>query len=254
MAATPKQNESEMDQEKSRTHDAEIYLSESRYEEPKEIFKVLADMAAPLAGEGTNPSILDIGCAAGEFSYYLRKRFPTAVITGLDVIPSLLERARRMVPGARFVTADVHDGKAIEPQSQDAIFMCGVLSIFDRFEPVIENLLSWCRPGGKVFIFGLFNPHPADVWVQYRIFGKHEETHREVGWNVFSEASILDFVTRTHPQAACRFTPFQMSFPLPPHVGDPARTWTLETRDQGRVFVNGLAQLCPLQILEVSVK
>lgn len=129
-----------MDKHKSRTHDAEIYLSENRYDDPKEIFKVLSDKAASLATTAGEIFILDVGCAAGEFSYYLRKRYPDATITGLDVVPSLLKKARVMVPDAHFIEADVHDRKAIGAKSQDVIFMCGVLSIFDRFEPVHREL------------------------------------------------------------------------------------------------------------------
>lgn len=243
-----------MASQKTRTHDAEIYLAENRYDQPKEIFRILAKMASPYVNDlPAERSILDVGCAAGEFLYYLRHCFSATKLTGVDVVPQLLEKARRMVPDAGFILADVHEKAAIDPHSQDVIFMCGVLSIFDTFEPILENLTQWCRPGGRVFIFGLFNPHPADVWVQYRIPGKHPESHREVGWNVFSEASIKTFIKKLNPSYDCQFTPFEMPFPLPAHFGDPARTWTIETQDQGRVFVNGLAQLCPLQILEVSV-
>jgi ubiquinone/menaquinone biosynthesis C-methylase UbiE len=239
----------------TRTHDAEVYLAENRYDEPKEIFRVLADIAEQrLSRASPSAAILDVGCAAGEFIYYLRSRFPTANLVGIDVVTDLVEKAKKMVPGATFLLADVQENSSIAESSQDAIFMCGVLSIFDSFGTIIENLIRWCKPGGSVFVFGLFNPNPADIWVQYRIPGKHDDGHREVGWNVFSEVSIKVYIEQLNPDYTCRFTPFQMPFPLSQHPTDPARTWTIDTKEMGRIFVNGLAQLCPLQILEISKK
>jgi len=235
-----------------RTHDLDVYLIENRYDQPKEYFRVLSDLAEPNLKDGEHlRSILDIGCAAGEFGFYLRKRFPRASLTGLDVVPELLEKAQRMVPDATLILGDVHDSSLIAPASQDVIFMCGVLSIFESFERVIENLVYWLRPDGCIYIFGLFNPHSADVYLQYRIPEIHSKAHRETGWNVFSELSIKSFIQSLSPAYQCKFTPFQLPFSMEPNESDPARTWTLDTKERGRVFVNGLAQLCPLQICKI---
>ena len=238
-----------------RTHDLEVYLAENRYEHPKEVFRVLADRAEVCLQTNniSRGAVLDVGCAAGEFCYYLRQRFPSVDLTGIDVVPELIDKATRMVPDANLILGDVHNGSLVASVSQDIIFMCGVLSIFDSFEPIIKNLINWCRPGGRIYIFGLFNPYPADVWVQYRIPRKHSGSHRETGWNVFSEISIRDFLGNLNRGHRCSFIPFHLPFALAQNPADPARTWTLDLPGSERVFVNGLAQLCPLQICEILV-
>lgn len=49
------------------------------------------------------------------------------------MVPELLEKAQRMVPDATLILGDVHDSSLVAPASQDVIFMCGELSIFESF-------------------------------------------------------------------------------------------------------------------------
>ena len=56
-----------------RTHDS-LYLEENRYENTKEMFKFIFKNAFPKKiHKIQNEDILDIGCAAGEFIYFLKK-------------------------------------------------------------------------------------------------------------------------------------------------------------------------------------
>jgi len=236
-----------------RTHDRDVYVAESRYETPKEYFKYLATRI-DAAREGREDfSILDVGCAAGEFLYYLNTRFPAASLTGLDVVPELLGKAARHVPSARFVEGDVRTPNAADPQAYDYTFLIGVHSIFDDPFPVFDNLISWTRPGGRAWIFGLFNPNPVDVWISYRRPDVHPESHRELGWNMVSEKSVSDYLAR-HPQVSSfAFSSFELPFDLPPNPEDPARTWTFMRQDGRRLFTNGLGLICSLSALELTL-
>ena len=54
-----------------------------------------------------SPRILDIGCATGDFLYYLKGLYPDGEFTGIDVMPELLEQARSEVPSVKFSTGNI---------------------------------------------------------------------------------------------------------------------------------------------------
>ena len=88
-----------------RTHDS-LYLKESRYENTKEMFKFIFKNAFPKKNhhKTKNENILDMGCAAGEFIYYLKKKLkePNSII-GADVRVDLLKKASQNISGVTFV-------------------------------------------------------------------------------------------------------------------------------------------------------
>ena len=51
-------------------------------------------------------SLLEVGCATGEFSRYLAYQFPSVGYTGIDVSQSALKRATEKYPQGRFRAAD----------------------------------------------------------------------------------------------------------------------------------------------------
>lgn len=241
-----------MDIHVKRTHDKAIYLEEDRYENPKEMFKVLASRAIASGALRKGARVVDIGCAAGEFLYYLRSRCPDAEYHGYDVVPELLIKARSKVPGVAFHQGSILDRETLAPASVDVAFLIGVMQIFDEYETSISNLLHWTSPGGRIFIARLFNPYPIDVWVKYRWSDDPDPYHREPGWNMFSMASVSRYLDSRVGAGRYSFTPFEMPFDLDPHAGDPVRTWTFQDQNGRRLFTNGLSLLCHIEILEIS--
>src|SRR6187401_2434871 len=47
----------------------------------------------------------DMGCGPGQVAQYLHER--GVQVTGIDLSPAMIERARRLVPGARFQQGDM---------------------------------------------------------------------------------------------------------------------------------------------------
>ncbi|HYH43749.1 MAG TPA: class I SAM-dependent methyltransferase [Burkholderiales bacterium] len=236
-----------------RTHDKTIYLEENRYETPKEIFVNMVELARRGGGLKPGARVGDFGCAAGEFLYYLRKQEPAAVLQGYDVVPELLEKARQHVPGVSFSQGSVLDPALVPEGSMDVSFMLGVASIFDDFRPILDNLIRWTKKGGRIYMFGCFNPHPVDVWVTYRSVHQHGPDHREVGWNMFSMASVSQYLDAKLGTKCHKFSHFELSFDLDPTPGDPARTWTFKTEDGRRAFTNGLSLIVNREFLEIIV-
>ena len=234
-----------------RTRDLGIYLKESRYDEPKEVFKLLASLARDCGVLREGSVVSDFGCAAGEFLHYLSREIPEARYFGYDVVPALLEKAREHTPKVVFSIGSVLDKTLLAPASTDIAFMSSVHSIFDEFEPCLANLLHWTRKGGRIFIFGVFNPYPVDVWVTFRTADHPDPAHREAGWNMFSKASVSRYLEATLGVGKHTFIPFEMPFDLPPNSDDPVRSWTFLDGQNRRLFTNGLSLICNLEILEI---
>ena len=236
-----------------RTRDKQTYLKESRYEQPKEIFKLLRDRSVRDGALQDGATVRDFGCAAGEFLYHLSRTFPSADYWGYDPVPELLDKARQQVPGVAFEPGSVLDDDLVPAESTDLAFMLGVHSIFDEFEPCLSNLIRWTRRGGRIYVFGMFNPHPIDVWVKYRPVGHPNPDHREPGWNIFSKASVAHFLDATLGAGKHDFTRFEMPFQLDADPSDPVRSWTFVDSQGRRLFTNGLSLICNLEILEIRV-
>lgn len=234
-----------------RTHDREIYLAENRYREPKELFKRIADLVENTGVVRPGCRITDVGCAAGEFIYYLRERFPETSLLGVDLLPELLAKARGVLPEVSFQAGSVLDEDVLPAESSDVTLLVGVHSIFDDFRMPFSNLLRWTRPGGVVVVAGLFNPHPVDVWVTYRAADRPADDPRELGWNLVSKASVSRYLDAAVGVGRYEFVPFELPFDLAPNPSDPVRTWTFKDAEGRRLFTNGLSLLCNIEILVV---
>jgi SAM-dependent methyltransferase len=65
-------------------------------------FDILCDVA-DLSGK----SVCDIGCGFGDLYDYLGRRFAGVRYTGIDLVPSLIEKARELHPAADFRAFDI---------------------------------------------------------------------------------------------------------------------------------------------------
>ena len=233
-----------------RTHDA-FYLNENRYKEPKELHKLIIGAMADSVGDGD--VIADFGCAAGEFPFALRARFPDAVVEGYDLLPELIAKAKREVPGVDFFVGSITDPNLCALAHVDYALCTGVLQIFDAFEPIIDNLLRWTKPGGVVFLHGLFNNFPIDVNVKYSLSESYGSGVLEPGWNVVAKQTVSRWLESRADVDAASFTDFSISIDLAPQ-SDPVRSWTmLDDRGQ-RHIVNGLGLIQPHSILRIDKK
>lgn len=52
-------------------------------------------------------SIADLGCGPGNSTALLHHRWPSAVITGVDNSPAMLDEARAALPDCQFVESDI---------------------------------------------------------------------------------------------------------------------------------------------------
>lgn len=207
----------------------------STYAEVKayERFQFLASLILKrLPQEGT---LLDIGCAKGEFIYYLRELAPTCAFTGLDYSDTLLTMARNepCLQGVNFVQGDAADfslGKAF-----DVVLMAGVLSTFDEYEAPLACMLRHLKPGGYGYIFGGFTAADVDVIVRYRnnAIGSQEWAS---GLNMFSLQTISRALAPHTVALQCH--KFILSRPLPKDP-NPVKSFTVNTAHGEKLILNG---------------
>ena len=234
-----------------RDHDA-LYLQEDRKQQTKESFKFIVSKTSSHLDQYHQPRIVDVGCATGDFLYYLKSLYPESDLTGIDVMPELLERAAAEVPGAKFLQGDVLNKETLPAGKFDAVFMIGVYSIFDDFRPCLANTLELAdrASDGMVFIFGLFNPDDVDVLVKVRSPAQPEDAPWQSGWNCFSKTSIQHYLEELGVTSS-RFHDFEIGIDLPRHESDPLRSWTFRYEDGSRGIVNGATIMHHLALLEI---
>jgi 2-polyprenyl-3-methyl-5-hydroxy-6-metoxy-1,4-benzoquinol methylase len=238
-----------------RTHDS-LYLEENRYQDPKQLYLEIVEkikQVEKVTGKRID-SILDAGCAAGEFAFLLKQNFPHSQISGFDLLSDLVEKAELQVNGCEFFEADIQKKNVSLINLFDVVVCTGVLSIFDTFEEVINNLISWVKPGGTVFIHSLFNDYPINVWVQYNLSEDYTSGIRECGWNIFSKKSVSDFLDqsiKTKLVKSYSFSNFEITRELEKRE-DVVRSWTEKSISGNLQITNGLMLLQPHAILEIK--
>lgn len=235
-----------------RTHD-KFYLKDVYKDEPKEYFKLVRAEIGNTYFSDNEFSLLDIGCASGGFLYYLRKEFPEANLTGMDVMEELLPLVNDGIEGKQIIThfGDIASRETLPNSQYDVITMLGVLSIFDEFEKVLNNAVSMLNKKGVLMVFGIFNPEEVDVLIKSRKAGKKEDVW-ESGWNYFSKNSIENYCGENNLNF--EWIPFQIHLDIPKHKDDPLRSWTIDLPGEEKMIVNGLQLVHHFYLLKITRK
>jgi trans-aconitate 2-methyltransferase len=103
------------------------------------------DLAARIDLEAPR-RIVDLGCGPGNSTWVLRKRWPAAIITGVDTSVALLQAARRDHPGIDFALGDIAEWTPTEPF--DVVFSNAALQWVGDHERLLPQLLDAVAPGG----------------------------------------------------------------------------------------------------------
>ena len=175
-----------------RSHDV-FYLNESK----NSIKQSFVEVADAIELKNFN-SVADVGGATGVFPNYLSKRFDHAEVVGIEYLQPLLKNARENFPHIPFLKGNVLDKTSIT-RKFDVISMMGVLCIFDDYELVLENVLSWLNPKGRLILHNMVNEYDIDVFVKYRKSNEnHVESDLESGWNIISKRSLELFAEKNN--------------------------------------------------------
>ena len=234
-----------------RTHDL-FYLKNNIHDYPKDAFIRVADLISNYKNKNKKKlTIVDIGCANGQFPSYLNTRFEKDNVLGYEYVEELVSAARVSYPNIKFSQASILDRSAISSSSCDVITLLGVLSIFDDIDPILSNLSHWIKPNGRVYIHGMFNPFDIDVFIKYRDSKKYAENIFESGWNIISQSSITR-ILKKYDAKFVKFYEFKISCDLKKNSEDPVRSWTEKLQNGERQIVNGICLKQPQYILEAE--
>jgi SAM-dependent methyltransferase len=106
-----------------------------------------------VVGVGPGQQVLDVGVGDGNTAIEAARR--GAVVTGLDISPAQLDKARRRIT-AEGLSVELHEGHAEDLPFADASFdvvvsVLGVIFAPDH-ERAVAELARVCRPGGTVAV------------------------------------------------------------------------------------------------------
>lgn len=93
-------------------------------------------------------SVLDVGCGIGNSTAVVKKRFPTALVTGIDSSDDMLESARKNVPDAEFIKLDA--GKETEKITSrfDVVFSNACIQWIPDHKKLIQNFMRLLNDNG----------------------------------------------------------------------------------------------------------
>ena len=142
------------------------YFRKDRYENPKEVFKGIWKKTQECVNCGERKSAVDIGCANGEYLYYLKQQCPQWDYTGYDMTEGFIETARSIeqMKDIRFEVKNLFD---IEGEPFDVVYCLGTFPIFHGVDKPLQKLLNICKPNGFIFVEGFFNKYDIDVRLEF---------------------------------------------------------------------------------------
>jgi len=215
---------------------------------PKHMFVWLCDKLE--MNESAPSRILDVGAATGDFLRYAATRFPGATCEGLEYDQELVQLGSSKDAAIKLHLGDANKMDVLDDDAFDAVFLTGTHSIFEDFRPSFAECIRVARPGGRVFITGLFNDFPVDARIHWR-YAEHFEDDWHPGYNLFSKASVAAFLAGEPQVAEHSFEKFTLPFDLEPQQ-DPIRSWTEASGAGERNFRNGIMPL-NLELLTLSL-
>lgn len=100
--------------------------------------------------EGSPGHAVDLGCGPGTSTRLLAERFPEADILGVDSSPHMLREARRRLPRARFLEAEIES--FVPERRPDLLFADSALQWALHHETLFPRLMDMLSPGGTLAV------------------------------------------------------------------------------------------------------
>src|SRR5215208_2825673 len=135
------------------------YLDEWLEGIPKSCVESFAGTGNPFSLGELRPGelVVDVGCGAGFDSLIAAKKVaPNGRVIGVDMTPSMLEKARRAVEEAQLKNVEFREGYAealpVDEGWADVVISNGVLNLMPDKTAALEEVSRVLRPGGRLQI------------------------------------------------------------------------------------------------------
>jgi SAM-dependent methyltransferase len=163
-------------------------------------FEILCDV-----GDLTGKRLCDVGCGFGDMHKYLVSRFGRVAYTGIDLAPSLVEKARELHPGVDFRVQDILDDRLTE--RFDYFLLSGALNYrFADNMTVTRDMLA--------LMFELADEGVAVNFLTSYVNYEHPRNFHHSPETVFTLArSMTPWVTIRHDYPLWEFTLFMYRNP-----------------------------------------
>jgi len=209
--------------------------------------RALIDLISARVGDQeNNKTFLDVGCADGLFLSHVQDRYPQWRLEGLEANEELIERGTKSEIASQIV---LHHGDAydfVPDNAYDVIAASGILAVFDDPLSVLERWISWLKPGGRMFVYSIFNVQDIDTRVYFR--NNFLPNGWETGLTGFSVQSTQRHLEQLGVEF--EFIPFDLPVDLPKSE-NPIRSYTVRTEDGRRLVIAGNI-LCEFHHLVIS--
>lgn len=149
--------------------------------------------------------ILDIGCGTGNLLEYIGSGFSNYKYTGIDVLPHMIERAKKKGLNGQFYCMDIFKNNPFTAGAFDVIFSSGIFNLnLGNNEKFLEEALEvFVHLSSGNIAFNLLWDKSTDKDARYFYFSPDEVYLRisdkySSGWNIAIEKGYLsnDFTVR----------------------------------------------------------
>jgi ubiquinone/menaquinone biosynthesis C-methylase UbiE len=146
----------------------EYYLKHLQNKSGQQVFleKIISENKPVMHHE-----IADVACGAGTLSYHISKLYPEANFTLIDVNDSALDLAKEILKETKSVKLVNHSIFELDTFKEqfDIVFCWMTLLALDKPKEALEQLVSACKKGGKIYLSSLFNfHHDVDIYSHFK--------------------------------------------------------------------------------------
>jgi len=199
-------------------------------------------------------TLLDIGCASGDFIFSLDESI-TAV--GIDKSPELIKIAneRNNSNSKSFFQIDVLSKEHFERLKEllenngEVVTILGTLHTFIDFRPFLDKILT-SKNTKKIVILSPFNDDKIDVSISHRDLTENNKEFQS-SYNFFSKESIKEYLHEKNI-TDFRYVPFEMDGVLVKDDKHPSKCWHVFTKDGEKFITNGFKLLFKEELLIIN--
>lgn len=190
-------------------------------------------------------TLMDIGCASGNFLFQLADSDPQIQAVGIDKSTSLIKEAlrrQRQRENPRFFYLDIISPKSrlkykkLLKSNAEFITILGTLHTFHNFEPILNPLIS-NKITKTILIHSPFNNDPVNVRVFHQDLTSANRKFQS-GYNIFSKDTVSQFLKKNRVRDF-RFIPFVMKKTLFKDRKHPMFNYHLVDQNGNRWLTNG---------------